>query len=65
MEMTGCCTPDNQCGLDGAIFGRGCVENSAAQAQLGAIPFLGTLIMIPPARACDAPPEPTDEDAGI
>lgn len=65
MQMTGCCTPNNQCGLDGAIFGRGCVENSAAQAQLGAIPLIGTLIMIPPARACDAPPEPTDEDAGI
>jgi hypothetical protein len=65
MQMTGCCTPNNQCGLDGAIFGRGCVENSAAQAQLGAIPFIGTLIMIPAARACDAPPEPTGEDAGI
>jgi hypothetical protein len=65
MQMTGCCTPDNACGLDGALFGRGCVENSAAQAQLGAIPLIGSVIAIPAARACDAPPAPIDEDAGI
>jgi hypothetical protein len=61
-QMMGCCTPNGDCGLDGAFFGRGCVENGEARAQLGAIPLIGTLL--PNARRCDAPPE-TEEDAGI
>jgi hypothetical protein len=67
----GCCTPSNQCGLDGAIFGRGCVENGEARSMLSAVPFVGTLLSVPPSRACDAPPVtiPTDDaganDAGI
>jgi hypothetical protein len=59
--MSGCCTPDDQCGLDGALFGRGCVENDQARMLLGGIPFIGGLIDIPPAQACDAP----EQDAGV
>jgi hypothetical protein len=58
--MTGCCV-DNACGLDGAIFGRGCVENSQAQSMISAIPVIGTLIMFAPSQACD---KPLDTDAG-
>ncbi len=58
----GCCTPGGMCGLDGAIFGRGCVENSEAKAMLGALPFIGTLLVTPPALMCD---RPLEEDAGV
>jgi hypothetical protein len=66
MPMPGCCVA-NKCGLDGALFGRGCVENAEAKALLSAIPFVGGLITVPPARACDAPTDAADggtEDAG-
>ncbi|HKU37841.1 MAG TPA: hypothetical protein VJR89_06835 [Polyangiales bacterium] len=59
---SGCCTPSNMCGLDGALFGRGCVENGEAKSMLGAIPFVGTLFNVPAPRACDAPP--AGDDAG-
>lgn len=59
----GCCTDMNQCGIDGALFGMGCVENSQAQTMLAG-GGLGTFLMLPPARACDAPPEVT-VDAGM
>lgn len=62
--MNGCCTPKNQCGLDGTLFGRGCVENSEVGAVLGVIPLIGPLIMVPQARACDAPPS-DDADGGV
>jgi hypothetical protein len=60
MPMPGCCI-ENKCGLDGALFGRGCVENGEAKTMLSAIPFVGDLISVPPARACDAP---LDADGG-
>ncbi|HET6334648.1 MAG TPA: hypothetical protein VFG30_15605 [Polyangiales bacterium] len=66
--MTGCCTPTGACGLDGSIFGRGCVENSEAKAMIGAIPFVGTLLNLPPALQCDRPQDLNDagtDDAGI
>jgi hypothetical protein len=65
MQMSGCCV-DNKCGLDGALFGRGCVENGEAQSTLAAIPFIGNLIDVPAPRACDAPPaaDGGTEDAG-
>jgi hypothetical protein len=62
MAMVGCCTDDGKCGVDGAAFGNGCVEDSAAAAMLGAIPLIGGLIMIPKPRACDAS---SDNDAGM
>jgi hypothetical protein len=63
--MTGCCV-DNACGLDGALLGRGCVENSAAKGALGAIPGIGALINVPPALACDRPVQDAGaEDAGL
>lgn len=63
--MSGCCI-DNMCGLDGGLLGRGCVEYSSARAQLSMIPLIGTLLRVPAARACDAPPPPVqvEEDAG-
>ncbi len=63
----GCCTPSNMCGLDGSIFGRGCVENNEARTMLGAIPIIGTLLTVPAARACDAPiaDDAGTDDAGI
>ncbi|HKP60484.1 MAG TPA: hypothetical protein VJV78_27345 [Polyangiales bacterium] len=58
-----CCTASNQCGLDGMLFGRGCVENSEVGAMLGP---LNGFLMLPPARACDAPQEDAGAaDAGI
>jgi hypothetical protein len=65
---TGCCTESGMCGLDGAIFGRGCVENSEVKAMLGAIPFVGNLLMVPAPIACDHPIITEDagaEDAGL
>ena len=48
----GCCTPSGQCGLDGMIFGRGCVDNSEVGAMLGP---LGGFLTVPAARPCDQP----------
>jgi hypothetical protein len=65
---SGCCTPSGMCGLDGSIFGRGCVENGEAKAMLGALPFIGTLLMVPAPIACDHPIITEDagtEDAGL
>jgi hypothetical protein len=65
--MIGCCTHD-ACGLDGQIFGRGCVENAEAKRMLSAVPVIGPLIMVPPPRACaeggPSPTTPEDTDAG-
>ena len=61
-SMAGCCI-DNQCGQDGRIFGGGCIENSMASQMISAIPFVGGMFMVPPARACDAPIP--DDDAGV
>jgi hypothetical protein len=65
MQMSGCCI-DNKCGLDGALFGRGCVENGEAKSTLSAIPFVGNLIDVPAPQACDAPPaaDGGTDDAG-
>ena len=63
-SMVGCCI-DNACGQDGSLFGRGCVENSQARGMISAIPLVGTLLSIPPSRACDAPPTTPDSDAGV
>lgn len=59
---TGCCTPAGQCGVDGSIFGRGCVENGEARAMLGQLPAIGALIPVPPSLACD---RPLVDDAGV
>ncbi|HTU59554.1 MAG TPA: hypothetical protein VMF89_13985 [Polyangiales bacterium] len=61
--MIGCCTHD-ACGLNGKIFGRGCVENAEAKRMLSVVPVIGPLISVPAPRACDqGEPEP-DTDAG-
>lgn len=68
--MIGCCTHD-ACGLDGSVFGRGCVENAEAKRMLSAIPVIGPLINVPAPRACAAegqggePAIASDADAGI
>jgi hypothetical protein len=62
MMMSGCCI-DNACGLDGALFGRGCVENGEVASMLSGIPLISTLVSVPAPRACDAPPD-TELDAG-
>jgi hypothetical protein len=62
--MNGCCTPANQCGLDGALFGQGCVENAAVDSMLSGIPFIGGLITVPAPRACDAEPTEPEADGG-
>ena len=61
----GCCT-HGACGLNGQIFGRGCVENAEAKRMLSVVPVIGPLINVPAPRACelDEPSEPTN-DAGI
>jgi len=62
MTAGGCCI-NNACGLDGALFGRGCVENGEAARMLSSIPVIGGLIAVPAPRACDAPPV-VERDAG-
>jgi hypothetical protein len=59
--MIGCCT-QGACGLDGKIFGRGCVENAEAKRMLSVVPVIGPLINVPPPRACDV--GELDNDAG-
>lgn len=59
--MIGCCT-HGACGLDGKIFGRGCVENAEAKRMLSVVPVIGPLINVPAPRACELDP---DNDAGI
>ena len=61
-NMGGCCIA-NQCGLDGSIFGRGCLESSEAQTLLNGIAGLGGFLTFPPAQACDQPI--TANDAGV
>lgn len=58
--MIGCCT-HGACGLDGALFGRGCVENADAKRMLSNVPIVGALITVPPPAACAM----HDSDAGI
>lgn len=58
--MTGCCTK-GACGLDGDLFGRGCVENSDAKRMLSMVPLVGPLIHVPDPRPCAG----SDLDAGI
>jgi hypothetical protein len=61
--VAGCCTSNGACGVDGALFGRGCIENGEAATQLATIPLLGTTITIPAPRACD-PDAGVSEDGG-
>jgi len=65
MAMVGCCV-DGQCGVDGTVFGMGCVENASAAQQIMAIPLIGGFIMIPPPQACSASGDDggTDSDGG-
>lgn len=56
--IAGCCTDQGACGVDGALFGRGCIENADAAAELGMIPLLGPSINVPP-------PGPCSPDAGV
>ena len=66
LNAFGCCTANGACGLDGSLFGRGCVENSEARALLGMIPLVGSLIPLPPPLACDRPLDDAGTpDAGI
>jgi hypothetical protein len=58
--MIGCCT-HGACGLDGALFGRGCVENADAKRMLSSVPIVGALITVPPPAACAM----HDSDAGM
>jgi hypothetical protein len=58
--MIGCCT-HGACGLNGKIFGRGCVENAEAKRMLSVVPVIGPLINVPAPRACELS---AGEDAG-
>jgi hypothetical protein len=60
--MIGCCT-HGACGLDGALFGRGCVENADAKRMLSAVPLIGALICVPPPAACTGAGAATEHDA--
>jgi hypothetical protein len=60
--MIGCCT-HGACGLNGALFGRGCVENADAKRMLSNVPIVGALITVPPPAACAM--DETDSDAGM
>jgi len=60
----GCCTAAGQCGLEGSLFGRGCVENSEAATIVAAIPLVGTLVMLPTSVACGQAGDGGAEDGG-
>lgn len=62
--MVGCCT-HGMCGLDGNLFGRGCVENADARRMLSTVPIVGPLIHVPDAMHCPGGPQPDDRDAGM
>lgn len=59
--MIGCCT-HGMCGLDGNLFGRGCVENADAKRMLSAVPIVGPLIHVPEPMKCEGH---DDRDAGL
>jgi hypothetical protein len=61
------CCIENQCGQDGKMFGRGCVQNSEVSSMLGPL-AAGGMIMLPSGVACDAammPTKPDQEDGGV
>lgn len=60
------CCIDNQCGQDGKMFGRGCVQNSEVMSMLGPL-AAGGMVQLPSGVACDAAMMPTmpEEDAGV
>jgi hypothetical protein len=62
-EVGSCCADNDKCGLDGSLFGMGCVDYKALTSSLG---VLGGVLTLPPEQGCgesegDAGP---DEDAG-
>lgn len=62
---SGCCT-HNACGIDGEIFGRGCIRNEEMTKVVNELPVVGPLIVVPNAVTCvshDAP-DPDAPDAG-
>jgi hypothetical protein len=58
--MNGCCTATNQCGLDASMFAMGCVDLATAAAGP-----LGSFLMAPSPRACDATTSGDDGGTGI
>jgi len=65
MAGFGCCTPEGQCGVDAALFGGGCSENSEARTMIQSLPLIGMFLVggIPDPKACDAPlPDGGDGD---
>jgi hypothetical protein len=65
----GCCTSSGQCGIDGAVFGRGCVPNTEAKTMLAGIPLVGMFLTVPAPQACeggsDAGHPMSGNDAGL
>ncbi|MEY4578941.1 MAG: hypothetical protein RL701_3644 [Pseudomonadota bacterium] len=53
-DKAGCCTND-ACGINGVIFGRGCVENDEMRRILQGVPVVGPLIAVPAAATCESP----------
>ena len=62
-NIVGCCVM-GACGIDAALFGRGCIENGQAAAQLAAIPFLSGLVSVPSPRPCDPDANSGGEEPG-
>ena len=62
---SGCCTHD-LCGIDGHIFGRGCIENEEMTKVVNALPVVGPLIVVPGRAVCQSRrvPDPDAPDAG-
>jgi hypothetical protein len=60
----GCCTKEGKCGVEGGIFGRGCVENSEAATLVSGIPLVGGFLMIPAPVVCGLLTDGGAEDAG-
>jgi hypothetical protein len=68
-KIAGCCTDRGACGVDAALFGLGCTENSVAATMIAAIPVLGTTIKVPASQSCVTDAGVADaasgEDAGL
>lgn len=66
LMLPSCCTADNQCGIDAAMFGRpGCVDLGTAAEQAEMMGG-GMGITLPEPRACDGAGDDAgaDDDAG-
>jgi hypothetical protein len=62
-DVGSCCADNGKCGLDGSLFGMGCVDYEALKSSLG---VLGGVLTLPAEQSCGESERDAgaDEDAG-